>query len=373
MVWSWLRRHPHLVDVALVVAALAIAVGHAARASRPAVGVTVALLQTLPLLLRRRHPLAVLAATTAATAAVTAGWGFYNPLPAGIALFTVATLCERSVSLRAGALALAVLALPLWHEAGWANPVGLVGRLLVFVVAWLLGESLRTQRRYVSALEERAEQLEREREAEAARAVAEEQARIARELHDVVAHSVSVMVVQAAAASDVFETRPERAREALRAIEAAGRGALLELRRLLGSVRGERPEYAPQPRLDRIDELVERVRAAGLEVELRVEGEPRPLPVAVELSAYRVVQEALTNVLKHAHATRAAIVVRYGEDGLDVEVRDDGSGGGNGGGIGHGLIGMRERVAVFGGSLEAGPVAGGGFAVAARFPAGAAA
>jgi signal transduction histidine kinase len=368
MAWSWLRRHPRLIDVGLVLATLAAAVGHAARAPVPAVGVAVALVQTLPLLLRRRQPLAVLAVTVAATAAVTAAWGFYNPLPAGIALFTVATLCDRRISLRAGGLALAVLAPPLWHEAGWLNLVGLVGRLLGFVVAWLIGDSLRTQRRYVRALEERAEQLEREREAEAARAVAEEQARIARELHDVVAHSVSVMVVQAAAADDVFDTRPDRAREALRAIEAAGRDALVELRRLLGSVRGDRAEYAPQPGLDRLDELVETVRAAGLEVELRIDGEPRPLPVAVELSAYRLVQEALTNVLKHAQATRAEIALRYGEDGLDVEVRDDGSGGGNGEGSGHGLLGMRERVSAFGGSLSAGPQPAGGFAVAARLP-----
>jgi signal transduction histidine kinase len=306
--------------------------------------------------------------TAAATAVVSGVWGFYNPLPAGIALFTVAALLDRRTSLRAGVLALAIVAIPEWHQAGWSNLLGVGGRLLGFVVAWLIGDSLRTRRSYVQALEERAERLEREREAEARRAVAEEQARIARELHDVVAHNVSVMVVQAAAANDVFETRPERAREAIRAIEATGRGALVELRRLLGSVRGGDAEYAPQPGLDRIDELVDAVRAAGLEVELRIDGEQRPLPVAVELSAYRVVQEALTNVLKHARATRAEIALRYAEAGLDVEVRDDGTGGGNGAGAGQGLIGMRERVAAFGGSLDAGPAATGGFAVAARFP-----
>ncbi len=198
--------------------------------------------------------------------------------------------------------------------------------------------------------------------------VAEEQARIARELHDVIAHNVSVMVVQAAAANDVFDTRPEKAREALEAIESTGRSALAELRRLLGVVRGDGAEFAPQPGLDGLDELVAQVRSAGLAVAISVEGAPRPLPAGIDLSAYRVVQEALTNTLKHAHASRADVALRYGEDTLDVEVRDDGSGNGNGGGSGSGLIGMRERVVAFGGSLSTGPGAGGGFTVSARFP-----
>jgi signal transduction histidine kinase len=177
--------------------------------------------------------------------------------------------------------------------------------------------------------------------------------------------------VQAAAANDVFDTRPERAREALRAIESTGRATLAELRRLLGAVRGEdEAEYAPQPGLDRVDELVEQVRATGLHVAVSVEGKPRPLPAALDLSAYRIVQEALTNTVKHAHATRADVALRFGDSTLDVEVRDDGRGAAaeSSDGTGHGLIGMRERVSVFGGSLETGPVPGGGFAVAARFP-----
>jgi signal transduction histidine kinase len=239
--------------------------------------------------------------------------------------------------------------------------------LIAFGVTWVLGDSLGTRRAYTRALEERAERLERERERESARAVAEEQARIARELHDVIAHNLSVMVVQAAA-NDVFDARPDRAREALQTIEATGRGALAELRRLLGGVRGDGADFAPQPDLAQLDELIDQVRAAGLQVVLHVDGEPRPLPAALELSAYRIVQEALTNTLKHAHASRADVALRYRAEALDVEIRDDGTGNGDAPAGGHGLIGMRERVGIFGGSLDAGPVPGGGFAIAARFP-----
>jgi signal transduction histidine kinase len=368
MLWSWLNRHPRLVDAGLFLLALATALGHAGRHRWPTLGIPLGILECLPLLGRRRYPLAVLAATTAATAAISAEWGWYNPFPAGIALFTAASLCNRSTSLRAGAAALALVAIPTWHAAGWSNWFGVTGRLVGFGVAWLIGDSIRSRQAYVSALEERAEQLEREQEAERARAVAEEQARIARELHDVIAHNVSVMVVQAAAGNDVFDTRPERAREALRAIEATGRNALAELRRLLGAVRGDGPDYAPQPSLDRLDDLISQVRVAGLTVAVNVEGAPRALPAGVELSAFRVIQEALTNTLKHAHASRADISLSYKDDGLVVEVRDDGVGGGNGGGAGHGLLGMRERVTTFGGSLNAGPFPGGGFAVEADFP-----
>src|SRR5262249_27072002 len=221
-------------------------------------------------------------------------------------------------------------------------------------LGWVIGDSIRARRRYIAALEERAERLERERAAEAARAAAEEQARIARELHDVLAHNVSVMVVQAAAANDVFDSQPERAREALKSIEATGRDALAELRRLLGIVRGDGAGYAPQPSLDRLDELVDHVRSAGLAVAVTIEGEPRELPAGIDLSAYRVVQEALTNTIKHAQASQAEVALRFRRDGLDVEVRDDGVGAGNGDGGGNGLIGMRERVAVYGGAFTAG-------------------
>jgi signal transduction histidine kinase len=367
MVWYWLRRRPFLVDVVVGLGVAAAYVGNAGHRGEWSGGVPLALLQTLPLLVRRRFPFWVLAATTAGAAVYRIV--YWNPLPFAVALavYTVAAHRERIASFAASAAAGVFL---ISSAAASGKPGDMFASGILLAAAWVFGDNLGTRRAYLLALEERAERLEREQEAERARAVAEEQARIGRELHDVIAHNVSVMVVQAAAANDVFDTRPERARDALRAIEATGRSALAELRRLLFSVRGDGADYAPQPGLERLDELVAQVRAAGLAVAVRVEGAPRPLPTAVDLSAYRIVQEALTNTLKHAHATRADVALRYGDGGLDVEIRDDGRGGaGNGSdGLGRGLVGMRERVGLFGGSLAAGPSPGGGFAVAARFP-----
>jgi signal transduction histidine kinase len=370
MVVNWLVRHPRITDWALMLLALATVGGAAVRHGHHAFEIPLALVACLPLLARRSHPLVVLAITTAATMALVAGHDLYNPLPTGIALYTVAERSDRRTSLVAGGVAVGALGVALWSVAGWIKVFLVVGRLLPFAVAWLIGDSVGTRRRYVGALEERAERLEREREADAARAVAEEQARIGRELHDVIAHNLSVMVVQAAAADDVFERRPDRAREALRDIERTGRGALDELRRLLGSVRGEGAAFAPQPGLALLDDLAGTVRAAGLDVTVSREGVPRPLPAAMDLSAYRVVQEALTNTLKHAHASHAQVVVRYLDDELDLEIADDGVGeaAASGNGSGQGLIGMRERLVLHGGTLAAGPGAGGGYLVSARFP-----
>src|SRR5262249_26543083 len=247
-------------------------------------------------------------------------------------LFTVADQCERRVSLAAGAVAILVLAFPYGPASEWP---GALSRLVGFAPSLVVGDSIRVRRRYIAALEARAERLQPERAAEAAGAAAEEQARIARELHDVLSHNVSVMVVQAAAANDVFDSQPERAREALTSIEATGRDALAELRRLLGVVRGDGAGYAPQPSLDRLDELVDQVRSAGLDVAVTIEGEPRELPTGIDLSAYRVVQEALTNTLKHAKASQAEVWLRFRPDGLDVDIRDDGVGAGNGDGGGN--------------------------------------
>jgi signal transduction histidine kinase len=226
--------------------------------------------------------------------------------------------------------------------------------------AWSLGEAARTRR---ATIEETAR-----------RAASDERARVARELHDVIAHSVSVIVVQAAAADDVFDERPDQARTALRAIEATGRDALAELRRLLGAVRGD--DHAagpaqPQPGLERLDELAAPLRAGGLEVVVRREGPAAALPAGIELSAYRIVQEALTNTLRHARATRAEVTLRYGPDALEVDVRDDGRAGAGddaGAGPGRGLAGMRERAALLGGTLDAGALPRGGFRVHARLP-----
>src|SRR5918994_856128 len=211
----------------------------------------------------------------------------------------------------------------------------------------------------------------RDRELAAREAVTAERAAIARELHDVVAHHMSVMVVQAGAARTVVETDPAAADESLRQIEASGRTGLAEMRRLLEILKaGDRNgDRAPQPGLEHLDELLQGMRATGLPVEAVVEGEPRPLPPGVDLSAYRIVQEALTNALRHAGGANARVLLRYQPDALEVEVIDDGRGpAGDAGPPGHGLIGMRERVQLFGGDLEAGPRPGGGFVVRARLP-----
>ncbi len=238
--------------------------------------------------------------------------------------------------------------------------------LLVICTPWFVGYAMHGRVRRSEELEQRAEQLERER----LTAVAEERSRIARELHDVIAHSVSVMVVQAGAAEAVLERDPKAAAEPLRAVQETGRGALVEMSRLVGLLRDDSEELglAPQPRLDELEALLAQVRDAGLTVNLRVEGERRPLPLGVELTGYRIVQEALTNTLKHAGDARAEVLVRYEPAAIELEITDDGPGGANGHVGGHGLAGMRERVNVFGGELIAGPGTLGGFSVRVRLP-----
>ena len=326
------------------------------------------LLETLPLAVRRYWPRAVFAITLGAALGNTLLTD--SPaLPVGVvvALYTVAAHCDRRTALRAAlATALLVPALFISPEGGDGAPLVLPAALLL-VLGWVLGDNLRTRRAYLRELESKAERLEREREQDARQAAADEQARIARELHDVIAHNVSVMVVQAAAAGDVFDAQPEKAREALGSIEHTGREALTELRRLLGAVRTEDGKV-PQPGLGRLPELLNQVRAAGLEVDLTTEGERRQLPIGIDLSAYRIVQEALTNTLKHAGARRAEVVLRYSDEELAIDVLDDGRGLTTNGDQGQGLIGMRERVALYDGDLAAGPRAEGGFAVSARFP-----
>jgi signal transduction histidine kinase len=280
--------------------------------------------------------------------------GAYNPLRAavaglGVALAGVVVVTFEDVRV----------------PAGEAFSVALVGSL-----TWLAGVVLRRRSLLADQAEQRAAALERDhRDTETA--VAEERARIARELHDVVAHSVSVMTVQAGAARMLLNTDPQRAVAPLLAVEEAGRQALAELRRLLGILRtGEGGTgLVPQPDIDDLPELIETVRAAGLLVELVEDGDVRPVAPGPGLAAYRIVQEALTNTLKHAGAEHVVLTMDYGADQLRIEVRDDGrrarQAGGHGG---HGLAGMRERAAVYGGVLEAGPEHGGGYAVRASLP-----
>jgi signal transduction histidine kinase len=241
---------------------------------------------------------------------------------------------------------------------------------LLFGICWLAGFALHERAAQAEAAEERATYAEREREAAARIAVAEERARIARELHDIVAHAVSVMVLQVGAVRHKLPQTLEEDRDALGRVEQAGRTALAEMRRLLGAMRrdGDGLELAPQPGLDGLDSLLEDLGRAGLPVRLHVDGDPFPLPRAIDLSAYRIVQEGLTNSLKHARASHADVTVRYRSDELELEVVDDGAGAATSDGLGHGLVGIRERVKIYGGEMTAGPAPEGGFVLGARLP-----
>jgi signal transduction histidine kinase len=314
--------------------------------------VPICALGTIAIFFRRRRPLEVLAFETVATA-VLISVGVASLTPAVIfAVVSVASRGPRTLSLQASGAAVAVLAVP-----ALLSNHGHLGHLIfpfVFLcIGWVIGDSMNTR--------------EREREERIGKAATEERARIARELHDVVTHNVSVMVVQAAAAGEIFDTDPQRAREAIGAVEETGRRALNELRRLLGVVADDEAGVLPQPSLDRLGELVDRVRAAGLEVELIEEGTPGDVPEGIGLSAYRIVQESLTNTLKHGFASHVTVRVRHTDDAVEVEVTDDGVGAALHG-EGRGLIGMRERVALYGGELDAGSRAGGGYGVRARIP-----
>ncbi|PWU25659.1 MAG: sensor histidine kinase [Candidatus Rokuibacteriota bacterium] len=241
---------------------------------------------------------------------------------------------------------------------------------VVFGIAWTVGYGLDWKFREAEEARERAERAEWEREEKARLAVADERTRIARELHDIVGHSVSVMTVQAAGVRSLLRPDQERAREAVTVVEQTGREALAEMRRLVGVLRRpeEAPALAPQPSLEHLDKLVEQAREAGLPVELTVEGDPVELPAGVDLTAYRLVQEGLTNAIKHANAKHAEVLVRYDDGHVELTVSDDGTGDGGGESGGHGLVGMRERITVYGGELDAGPQPQGGYRLHATLP-----
>jgi signal transduction histidine kinase len=375
----WPRGGPPPFDVllALGLAALSLQLMTTAPARLGAPAYALALLHTLPLAVRRRFPFAVLATTVASGLAV-AALGL-SPVFLGLAIlvpvYTVAAYRDRPGSLVGLAVVEAAVA-GVQLTPGATGVATWLGNSLVLAAAWLLGHFVHDRRVYAAQLEQRTAQLEEAREELARRAVAEERLRIARELHDVVAHSMSVIAVQSGVGAHVAATQPEEARKALAAIEATSRATLNELRRLLGVLRedGEpQGSLAPVPGLASLDGLLGQMSEAGLAVRLRVEGARAQLPPGIDLSAYRIVQEALTNVLKHAGAARAEVVIGYGDQEITVEVTDDGRGAAAAGaadrpGTGHGLIGLRERVALFRGDLEAGPRPGGGFRVAARLP-----
>jgi signal transduction histidine kinase len=365
------------VVVALGLAALSLLPylsGSLALTPRDALIVVLLLLESLPLIVRRRYPLevflVVITASIVNVALVPQGQELTAGLGILVAMYTIGERLERQVSLPLAALAGVVLGVLLLGRGTLPGSLqSLIQTEVIIGVAWLVGDAARIRRLYTDALEERTLLLDREREGRARRAVLEERERIAHDLHDVVGHHVSVIVVQAGGGLSAIDKRPEDARAALAAIASAGRLALTDMRRLVG-VLGSDGAVDPMPGLAQLDDLVSGVRSAGLPVDLAVVGEPRALDVALEVSAYRIVQEALTNALKHGGG-RATTTVRYGRDALELTIEDEGptvpASVAEPDHDGRGLVGMRERVAMLDGSIDAGPT-GTGFRVVARLP-----
>jgi signal transduction histidine kinase len=336
----------------------------------PAVAVIVS-----PLFARRRFPFAGPTAYWALATALTFVDGLLIPFmvslfPIGLAsAFLLGNLRDSRQAWTGLAIVLGGITTVVYNIPGHATP-----ELLIipvdFGISWAAGFALRERAEKAEAAEIRATEAEREREAAARVAVAEERARIARELHDIVAHAMSVMVLQVGAVRHKLPQALEEDSEALTRVEQAGRTALAEMRRLLGAMRrdGDGLELAPQPGLDGLDSLLEDVGRAGLPVRLHVDGDRSPVPRAIDLSAYRIIQEGLTNSLKHARASHADVTVRYRPNELEVEVVDDGAGAAPTDGLGHGLVGIRERVKIYGGEMNAGTAPAGGFILSARLP-----
>jgi signal transduction histidine kinase len=334
------------------------------------------LLMTLPIAYRRIAPDFVIVTTGTATVTYYA-LGYPDTLASIgtlIALYSVAAHGNRKIAVEAligTAIGLSISVL--MTDLGDLTLQVLVSNYIVFGTAWVIGDNIRTRRAYTLELEARAERLERERETQSREAIIDERRRIAREMHDVVAHSVSVMVVQAGAARRILDSKPSQARDALASIETTGRQALAEMRRLTGVLRREEDvDKTPQPGLGYLEKLIEQTREAGLPVEVTVKGNPYELPQGADLSAFRIVQEALTNSLKHAGPSHATVCITYSSSKIELRVTDDGHGAAhrlsNGSDGGHGLVGMRERVAMFGGELKTGPLPGGGYEVRATLP-----
>lgn len=371
-----LRDHPFASDAALALLLAALVLSEVFTSGGYLTGskwvyVPVGLLMTVPLAWRRRSPLVVLVLVMGAFAAQSL---ILDPtptpdvelIPALVAVYSVATHGKGWIPFVGGGFSLVAGLI-------WLGLDDFLLPAVLFGGAWLAGRLVQKRQLYAQAFADRASMLERERDVNARVAAAEERVRLARELHDAVGHSVSIMVVQAGAERLALGEERPATRESLLAIERTGREALAEMSRLLGLLRkeGERLALAPRPSLSQVADLVATVRDAGVPVELHVDGEQTDLPPSVDVSAYRVVQEALTNVVKHAGAARASVAVRYGQGAVEVEVTDDGSQSVNGKEPGYGLAGMRERVELHGGTLEAGMRSEGGFRVKARLPFGA--
>lgn len=368
-------------DIAVAVFATGVEVGTviAVVGAPSAFGIGLGFMGGAVVAVRRWAPVPVLAATVVPAITITAIGDVPAGFPVLVALYTVAAMCERRVALTALVPAVPVVAIlsAIAPEApGEPNPSALgaaISNTLITVGFWSLGAYIQTRRRSQREHEQRAEQLERERDQQAQIAVHEERAAIARELHDIVAHSVAVMLVGVRGARDVLRASPDVADDTLARVETSGEQSLVELRRILALLRepDHGAESRPQPSLAEIEELVAEYRAAGLPVRLEVSGDPQPLAGGIELSVYRIVQEALTNVLKHARPSSVIVSLAFRESRLEVEVVDDAPAAERGPAEpGHGILGMRERVALLGGELETGRRPSGGFRVAARLPVG---
>ncbi len=378
--------NPHAVDGLLALAFTAAALwtvaervgGDGAFRDDDFFGIALLLLQTLPIAARSVTPLGAL---TVSVAAISLHIGIgYQGVPAGtfaalLILYSAASLTDIRQGIVAALITAAGIAIYFTTDRGHPGLAQAVTTSATYAVGWGLGFYARSRREYTNVVEERASLLEREREVRAREAVADERARIARELHDIVGHALNLIVIQSGGAQRVFQSKPELARDSLASIETTGRQALTDMERMLGILRatGETGEtLSPQPGLSHVDSLAAQVSEAGLPVEVTIEGTPVALPASIDLSAYRIIQEALTNALKHAGPTHASVKMRYGSDSLELEITDDGRGasrdrvGDDKGG--RGLIGMRERVGLFGGELSVGPRPEGGFRVHARLP-----
>jgi signal transduction histidine kinase len=341
--------------------------------------VLLVVLMTAPVVMRRRYPVAVLTLVSLAwvverLAEYPATLGIWS-IP--LALHAVGSEVEAKRSGRvAGAAIAGLVAFTALGAVTESVPWSTVILMAAFtIIPYILGREIHERRRRTAELEQRANEAEHRREQEARRAVRAERQRIARELHDIVAHDMTVMTVQASAARRLLRQDPERATTALEAVEAAGHEALQEMRRLLDVLRPQAADTArtPQPGLTRLDDLVRQMQDAGLEVEVAVEGEPAPLPAGVDLNVYRIIQESLTNALKHGGPrTKARVVLRYHASAMEVEVTDDGRGAAVGlagnGSSGRGILGMRERAALLHGDIAVGPRPGGGYRVKTSIP-----
>jgi signal transduction histidine kinase len=387
-IYAWLQKHPYFTDGSMAAILAFGGVVYFFAVGRLAGLVYIGI--SLPIMFRRTWPVQATALITL-FGVIQVVYGF-NPFPSDLAVpmavYSLAAYRPRNLSLPALAASLVGSAAALlrwdWHnlQNPFYQPTGyklLVEGMVVYgvlvspmIIAWVLGDSMQYRRAYYLSLEDRANRLERERDQQAQIVAAGERARIARELHDVVAHNVSVMVVQAEGASYAMNSSPEQTRQALGTIAQTGRTALAEMRRLLGVLRTEdgAAERAPQPGVDQLEDLLQQVRAAGLAVTFTVEGIPVELPQGVALAAYRIVQESLTNTRKHGGPqVRACVALSYREDELRMSIRDDGRGAqALTDGMGNGLVGMRERAALYCGVLNAGPRPDGGFEVEAVLP-----